>query len=248
MGRDPDEAIAGADLFIGLSSSQMRRDGRIVRMMGYVNVFDAYGRWRFYQGDSTAFPFEERLHHYDALIRRSLAAYRAIHGGELGRVHIHLTKRFSAGERTALARAVRAVAPRAEIIFVWVNPHHQLRLYDLAEGGDGSIARTTYLQDDPGRLYLATTGRNIFKQRGMGTPIPLQLTVWADPPNLPFALRDVGQQVLSLTRLNWGSSRNFCQEPITTKFAGEIARLMTAFMEDPAFAVNPGLRGTPWFL
>jgi argonaute-like protein implicated in RNA metabolism and viral defense len=82
----------------------------------------------------------------------------------------------------------------------------------------------------------------------MGTPIPLELSVWADPPSELPHLDKIGQQVLSLTRLNWASSRSFCHEPITTKFAGDIARLMTAFMEDPNFTVNPSLRGIPWFL
>jgi hypothetical protein len=80
------------------------------------------------------------------------------------------------------------------------------------------------------------------------TPIPLELSVWADPADAMPEFHTICQQVLALTRLNWASSRNFCQEPITTKFAGDIARLMNAFMEDPAFSVNSNPRGTPWFL
>lgn len=243
-----DEAIEGVDLFIGLSSSQVRRDGRIERMMGYANVFDSYGRWRFYQGDSLAFPFEDRLKHYAELIKNSVASYRAENGGQLKSIQIHLTKCFSAEERSTLATAVRSVAPEAGVVFVWINPHHNLRLYNLADGSDGQIPRSTYLRDDPGRLYLATTGANQFNQKGMGTPIPLQLTVWGDPADALPPLPDVGQHVLALTRLNWASSRNFCQEPITTKFAGDIARLMSAFMIDPTFSINPFLRGQPWFL
>lgn len=243
-----DEALDGVDLFIGLSSSQIRRDGRIERMMGYVNVFDSYGRWRFYQGDTVAFSFEDRLNHYADLIKNSIASYRAENGGELKSIQIHLTKCFSVEERRLLAAAVRSVAPDASVTFVWINPHHHLRLYNLADGSDGQIQRSTYLLDDPGRLYLATTGANQFNQKGMGTPIPLQLTAWSDPVDARPPLSVIGQHVLALTRLNWASSRNFCQEPITTKFAGDIARLMTAFMIDSTFSVNPSLRGQPWFL
>jgi hypothetical protein len=243
-----DEAIDGVDLFIGLSSSQIRRDGRIERMMGYVNVFDSYGRWRFYQGDSLAFAFDDRLKHYADLVKNSVAAYRAENVGPLKSVQVHLTKCFSAEERRILAAAVRSVAPDAVVVFVWINPYHNLRLYNLADGSDGQVQRSTYLRDDPGRLYLATTGANQFNQKGMGTPIPLQLTVWSDPVDARPSLSRVGQQVLALTRLNWASSRNFCQEPITTKFAGDIARLMSAFMIDPNFSINPSLRGQPWFL
>lgn len=243
-----DEAVPGVDLFIGLSSSWVHSGDRIDRAMGYANVFDAYGRWRFYQGDSAAFPFEKRLEHYGDVVRDSVAAYRAEGGGTLNAVHIHLTKRFNAQERDVLAQAVRAQAPGATVVFVWVNAQHRLRLYDLSVGGDGQIGRATYLRDDPGRIYLATTGSNMFNQQVMGTAVPLQLTVWTDPVDAPISLRDVGQQVLSLTRLNWASSRNFCREPITTKFAGDIARLMTAFMRDPGFVVNSRLRRKPWFL
>lgn len=242
-----DEAMPGVDMFIGLSSSSLRRGGQIVRMMGYVNVFDSYGRWRFYQGDTESFPFEERLKHYGELVKKSVAAYRAENGGTLNSVHMHLTKKFSRDERKVLASAVRVAAPGASVTFVSINPHHPLRLYDLAES-TGQISRSTYLCNDDGRLYLATTGSNIYNQRGMGTPIPLELTIWADPMEAMPPVNEIGQQVLSLTRLNWASSKSFCHEPITTKYAGEIAKKMTAFMQDQSFSVNPCLRGTPWFL
>jgi argonaute-like protein implicated in RNA metabolism and viral defense len=242
-----DSAMPGVDMFIGLSSSHLLRGGQIIRTMGYVNVFDSYGRWRFYQGDTESFRFEERLRHYGQLVKKSVAAYRAENGGRLKSVHLHLTKKFSREERKILANAVRAAAPGATVIFVSINPHHPLRLYDLSEN-DGQISRATYLCNDEGRLYITTTGSNIYNQRGMGTPIPLELTVWSEPPDARPALSEVAQQILSLTRLNWASSKSFCHEPITTKYAGEIAKKMTAFMQDPNFSVNPSLRGAPWFL
>lgn len=243
-----DEPMPGVDLFIGLSSSTVRRNGQISRMMGYVNVFDSYGRWRFYRGDLSAFSFDDRLQHFDRLVRDSVAAYRAQNGGLLKSVCIHLTKSFSAEERSILAGAVRSVVPDASILFVWIDPHPILRLYDLSQGSSGEIKRATYLDDEPGRVWLATTGGNEFEQRGMGTPVLLQLTVWSDPKESQPPLRDIAQQVLSLTRLNWGSSRNFSQEPITTKYAGYIAKRMNILIQDPNFFVNPSLRGVPWFL
>lgn len=243
-----DQAIPGVDLFIGLSSSQVKRGGQIIRMMGYVNVFDSYGRWQFYQGDSAAFSFQERLRHYGELIKNSIAAYQAQHGGTLRTVQIHLTKQFSAQERRVLADAVRSVIPNCAVIFVWVDSNHPLRLYDMSSESRGYIARTTYLLDGETRLYLATTGNNVFGQKGMGTPVPVQLTIWADPPVALPPLGEIAQQIVSLTRLNWASSRNFCQEPITTKYAGDIARFMVAFVNDPTFSVNASLRDKPWFL
>lgn len=248
-----DEPIDGVDLFIGLSSSWITRGGQTSRVMGYVNVFDSYGRWRFYRGDTKAFPFDDRLRHFRDLVAASVASYRAENGGTITSVQIHLTKRFSARERQVLAEAVRRHAPDAAVTFVWVNPHHILRLYDLSDDSDGSVERGTYLWDgrrENGamRAYLATTGTNVFGQRGVGTPVPLELTVWSDPVDALGSIQHVLQHVLSLTRLNWASTRNFCQEPITTKFARDIARHMNVLMTDPNFFVNPSLRKVPWFL
>lgn len=243
-----DRAIQNVDLFIGLSYSSKETQGRIHRTMSYVNIFDAYGRWKFYESDTKAFSFEDRLKHFKSLIKNSLAAYKVENGGELRRIHIHYTKKFSTEERRELSDAIRSEVPGASVTYVSINPHHHLRLFNLTEGSDGSVSRATYLLDEPGRIYLATTGKNIFGTKGMGTPVPLELTVWTDPKTELLPLSDVAQQVLSLTRLNWASSRSFCREPITTKFAGEIAHKMVAFMNDPAFSVNPLLRNKPWFL
>jgi hypothetical protein len=241
-----DKPMPGADMFIGLSYSS--RGTKVKRMMSYVNVFDSYGRWRFYDGDTEVFLFDDRLKHYRNVVRNAVATYRAENGGKLQSVHVHLTKKFSAEERAVIAQAVRAEAPGASVVFVSINAHHIVRLYDLTEGGDGSIRRATYLRDDPGRLYLATTGSNDLNQKGMGTPIPLELTVWTEPKGILTDSSMIAQHILSLTRLNWASVKSFCREPITTKFAGAIASKMTAFMADPQFFVNTSLRGTPWFL
>jgi hypothetical protein len=242
-----DEAMPGVDLFVGLSAAQIRRADRTDRMMGYANVFDSYGRWKFYQGDSAAFSYDDRLGHFVSIVKDSIAAFRAGNGNTLETVVIHLTKCFSKAERLELARAVRDVSPGSSVVFVWVNPYHSVRLFDLSHA-DGQIARSTYLPVGKSRVYLATTGTNVYGQKGMGTAIPLELTIWADPPDALPQLSEVAQQVLSLTRLNWASSNSFCQEPITTKFAGAIAKYMVDFLDDPSFSVNPSLRDTPWFL
>ena len=195
-----------------------------------------------------AFPFKDRLQHYSDVVKNSIAAFRAESTENLRSIHVHLTKKFSSDERRVLANSIRDAVPNAEIVFVSLNPHHILRLFNLEPSSNGLVRRGTYLLDYPGRVYVATTGRNPFSQRMMGTPIPLELTVWADPPSAFPTLQDVAQQILSLTRLNWASSNEFCHEPITTKYAGDIARFMVTFLDDPSFSVNSQLRKSPWFL
>lgn len=243
-----DEAIPDVDMFIGLSWSQSHGQQNTRRMMSYANVFDSFGRWRFYQGDTESFPFEDRHNHFSDVVRNSVAAFRAESSREIKSIQIHFTKRFSEAERKALTDAVREIAPRATVVFVSLNPYHPLRMFSIDPQSKGLVGRGTYLLNEPGQAYLSTTGRNQFNNPMMGTPVPLELTIWSDPISDAPSLHTVAQQILSLTRLNWASSREFCREPITTKFAGDIARFMTEFLDDPSFVVNPSLRKSPWFL
>ena len=72
----------------------------------------------------------------------------------------------------------------------------------------------------------------------------------AGAPGGPPDLRVAAAQILSLTKLNWASSDALCAEPITTKYAGDIAYLTAAFLRQggPAFQLHPVLERTPWFL
>jgi hypothetical protein len=53
-----------------------------------------------------------------------------------------------------------------------------------------------------------------------------------------------------LTKLNWASTDSLCGEPITTKYAGDIAYLTDAFLrqKEPGFKLHPVLERTPWFI
>jgi hypothetical protein len=243
-----DDELAGVDLFIGLSTSTVGQGNHADRIMAYANVFDSFGRWKFYRGDAIAFPFRERLRYFDRIVKDSVAAYNAHNGRAIKSIHFHLTHPPSREVRTVLSQAVRSVAAGAQVTLVWINAHHGLRIYDLSGGSGGQVARATYLRQQSGEIYLATTGRNTFNQRGMGTPVPLQIKVWSEQWKSDQELTQIAQQILSLTRLNWSSTRSFCHEPITTKYAGDIAKLMAVLGRDPAFQVNPRLRSMPWFL
>lgn len=62
-------------------------------------------------------------------------------------------------------------------------------------------------------------------------------------------LKALAFQILSLTKLNWASTDSLCGEPITTKYAGDIAYLTAAFMrQKESFKLHPVLEKTPWFL
>jgi predicted HTH transcriptional regulator len=244
------ESIPEADFFVGLSYTQSR-DGQ--RIMGFANVFNSYGRWVFYAGNTTTFDASKRPEHLAALAQATLEKLRAQHSlADSARLILHHSLRISRDDRTAILRGVRSVAPDASVTFVWVNGHGNGRLFDAAPGGDGSVRRGSYVTLSRRRLLLSTTGNNPYR-KAMGTPRPLELSALhfaprADDPS-DYDRRSLALQVLSLTKLNWASTDAFCGEPITVKYAGDIAYLTAAFLRQrEPFTLHPVLERTPWFI
>jgi len=243
-----DEPLKDADLFIGLSYSSITRGKFIDRMMAYVNIFDKYGRWKFYQGDIEVFPFEERHKHYKEIVKASINRHRAENPGiELKTIHIHYTQRMRKTDLQAINEQVTSILPDCQVVFIYINTDMPIRLFDK-ETDDGSIERRSYVDIGNNQFFMSTTGANIFYQKGMGTPkiLTVSVTKLKDPESVD--IQSVAQHILSLTRLNWASTRNFCHEPITTKFAGDISYFMNVFMKDPSFHVSERIRNKPWFL
>jgi len=101
----------------------------------------------------------------------------------------------------------------------------------------------------PNRFVLATTGPNPIGQKYLGTPRPLEIGVHRIGARGNLDLAIYAQHVLTLTRLNWASTRAFCHSPITIKFAHDIAYLMNVFLTTGIdFRLHDKLRTTPWFL
>ncbi len=242
--------LAEADCFIGLSYSSIRMPHGVKRFIGYANVFNNLGQWKFYKGSTKNCSYEERDAHTAELIRETLAEFENI--VSVQNVHIHSSEKFSHRMREAIAKAAQTVRPDVTLHFVHINTTHPVRLYDQDPQGDGSLPRGTYVMTSPHQFYLSTTGYNLV-QKALGTPIMLEVnvrTVSAAEEKMPN-LECIAQHLLSLTKLNWASTRFFCHEPITTKYAGDIAYLMNAFLAsgtEKDFILNPRLEKTPWFL
>lgn len=243
------EGMPGADFFIGLSYTQHRGDPG-TRLMGYANVFNKYGRWLFYSGNTQTFDYRERGLRLAELVASTLR--RVDNLSETPHIYFHYSARFSSDDREALVEAARSIRPHGTYSFVWINAHHPIRLYDERPESDGSLARGTYIVTSENQLYLSTTGYNPYRKT-LGTPHPLEITVWTYPPvghtRTPPDLHSLARQILALTKLNWASSDALTGEPITTKYAGDIAYLTAAFMrQGQPFRLHPVLEQTPWFL
>lgn len=240
------DAIPDADFFVGLSYTQSA-DGR--RIMGFANVFNRFGKWEFYSGNTTSFNFEQKTVKFaelthSTLSRLSLSATPSI--------IFHYSAKFSRQDRDAILDAARSVRPDGTYTFVWINSQHSVRVFDSRPETDGSLRRGSYIQTSPSQIFLSTTGYNPFR-KAMGTPKPLQINASvyrpAGTPSPEPDMKSIAVQVLSLTKLNWASTDAFTGEPITTKYAGDIAYLTAAFLrQGGTFNLHPALERTPWFL
>jgi argonaute-like protein implicated in RNA metabolism and viral defense len=242
------DTIPDADFFVGLSYTQSK-DGQ--RIMGFANVFNSYGKWEFYSGNTSYFNFEERTQHLARLVEETLTKLRS-QLPPTPRIIFHYSAKLANVDRNSILQAARHVRPQGTFTFVWINSHHDVRWYDNRPETDGSLRRGSYVEAAQNRIYLSTTGYNPFR-RSVGTPKPLEVSAWVRrPEGLPRAepdLRVLAVQILNLTKLNWASTDSFCGEPITLKYAGDIAYLTAAFLkQSEPFSLHPVLETTPWFI
>jgi predicted HTH transcriptional regulator len=242
------DRIPDADFFVGLSYTRGRKRGA-TRLVGYATVFNQFGRWQFYLGNTEAFSYEERTRYFATLTQQTLERLTL---SESPSIYFHYSARFSREDRQAILGAARSVRPGGIYSFVSINSHHNIRLYDGRAETDGSLSRGSYVITAPNQILLSTTGYNPFR-KSLGTPKPLEVTIRIEKPEgMLFSepdLKSLAVQILSLTKLNWASTDSLCGEPITTKYAGDIAYLTDAFLRQTGtFRLHPVLETTPWFI
>ena len=114
------------------------------------------------------------------------------------------------------------------------------------------MSRGSYVITSPRQIVISTTGYNPYC-KAIGTPKPLEVSIWVEPPNgenkPQTDLKALANQILSLTKLNWSSTDSLCGEPITIKYAGDIAYLTDAFLrQSESFKLHQVLEKTPWFI
>ena len=244
------ENIPDADFFVGLSYSQSRDDTKI---LGFANVFNSYGKWEFYAGNTAAFDIQERSDHLSRLAKSALTRLRQSQLLPASpNLIFHHSARISKEDYRAILSSIRSIAPDASISFVWINSHNNFRLFDSRVETDGSMQRGSFVPISRRRTLLSTTGHNAYR-KALGTPRPLEITADRFWPNSADRQscdsRATALQVLSLTKLNLASTDSFTAEPITTKYARDIAYLTAAFLrQHEPFRLHEVLEPTPWFI
>ena len=136
------QSMPDADFFVGLSHTQSRRGGLESRQMGFANVFDEYGRWKFYSGGTQSFSYDDRAAQYERLVHDTLGKLNL---REDPSVVFHTSAKFSREDRDAVLRAARKERPKGTYVFAWINTQHHVRLFDIRPETDGSLARGRYV-------------------------------------------------------------------------------------------------------
>jgi hypothetical protein len=246
------DAIPDADFFIGLSYTQNGARGQ-EKYLGYANVFNQFGKWEFYSGSGQTVPYVDRAKHFGQLVRDTLDRLAKSHALQpTPSIAFHYSARFSNEDRESILAGARAVRPDGRYTFVWINTHHIVRFYDQKPETDGSLRRGGFVVTGPSQLYISTTGFNPYR-KALGTPLVLEANVHIETPrgSVPPVVdhKSIASQILCLTKLNWASTDSLCGEPITTKYAGDIAYLTAAFLrQKSSFRLHPILESTPWFI
>lgn len=246
----PDK-IPDADFFIGLSYTQARNYKKgMPRLMGYANVINSFGKWEFFSGKTETFAFEEKTKYFADL---TVDILKRLDNrlSDSPNIHFHYSSRFKREDIETIVKAAQTVRPNGTFTFVSINFQHLLRLYDDKPETDGSLSRGSYVELGKNQLLLSTTGFNQYGKT-LGTPKPLEATVWvySGTSRKEVDLKSIAVQLLNLTKLNWASTSSISTEPITIKYAGNIAYLTFAFLNSRGeeFKLHPVLENTPWFL
>jgi predicted HTH transcriptional regulator len=241
-------ALPDADFFIGLSYAQYKDDNQLYRTMAYANVFNRYGQWQYYQGNIAAFNFEDKHIELSILVRETLEKIQSL--PESPSIHIHYSSKFSRLDRDFIMNSVLAIRPRAIVTFVWINTSHNIRMFDNKIEGNGSLSRGSYVVTSRHQFYLSTTGYSTLKKT-LGTPLMLEVNVRNEPApaGQNIGYRVIAQHLLALSKLNWASTQSINGEPVTTKYAHDIARLSQVFFRNNGqFKLHKVLERTPWFI
>ncbi len=247
------------DMILGLSYSQLipemasqRTDVEgLNRCIAFVNVFDQYGQWMFFQGNAYPYSSKNLPIALGDVIENAVARFEVEKGYKPKKIALHFSQKFSYKSKAAVIQALKGKIEEPLIAFISINDSHPFRAFDLATS-DGSFSRRSYVYLDKGQYLLSTTGISGVTRQGIGTPKLLHI-ICQEYPHRFLEPKEIIEQVFSMTRLNWASANPLIREPITVSFSKEIAYLIATMsrgmwdkIRQPAILKN--LEGRTWFI
>ena len=243
------------DLIIGISISNCvsykHRAGNRPRYVGYVNVFDNYGRWMFFEGTATLYERGQNAQQLRELLEKAIRKFESEKGYLPKSLVIHYYKRFGSEEKKTTIDILRSILNDFYVAFVSIDDSHPMRIYDL-KVDDGSFPRGKYVYLSQKTILLSTTGYTEIARKRMGTPKLLRISVDQFPDEF-LTLDDIAEQVFALTKLDWATATPIVREPVTLQFSRQVTYLTAAISEQEWRSivrpeVNIILNRRPWFI
>ncbi|RLI80297.1 hypothetical protein DRP04_08330 [Archaeoglobales archaeon] len=247
--------MKNTDILIGISASNLvsKKVGQSSspRYVGYVNVFDSYGKWMFFEGTAKPYSKENRLEQFSELLNRALSKFKSEKGYYPQGIVIHYYKKWGKTERNYVLKILDDLLDEYNVCFVSIDDSHPFRLFDMSTP-DGSFPRGSYVFLSENEILLSTTGYAEIGSKRMGTPKLLRIRAIQHPEAF-ITLDEIAEQVLALTKLNWATATPIVREPVTLLFSREIAYLTAAVSEQEWESLNKSevnvvLNKKPWFI
>jgi argonaute-like protein implicated in RNA metabolism and viral defense len=248
--------MKNVDILLGISISNLvsekYRAGVSARYVGYVNVFDSYGKWMFFEGTAKSYEEGKIFEQLKELLSKAFQKFEAEKRFRPKNVVIHYYKRWGKQETDSVIKILDELLGDFNVGFISIDDSHPFRVYDT-NVADGSFPRGHYAYLGENAILMSTTGFTTIAAKRMGTPKLLHVVSRMQHPSKFIEMEDLALQILSLTKLDWATATPLVREPVTLLFSREIAYLTAVVSEQEWKSiirpeVNAILSRRPWFI
>ena len=209
--------------YVGISF--YRAEGSDTLEIAVAHIFNERGEGVIVRGGTAHVSSEDRQPHLlsadaSALLSSALAVYRREHHTLPARVVIHKSSRFTEGETDGFTSAADEKDLHA-LDLVWVTGSEDALIF---RPGNAPPLRGTLMTLSPAEHLIYTTGSVEFYSTypGMYVPRPVGLR----PARLTISPRELGTEILALTKMNWNQSRLDARFPITLKTTDQVKQIL----------------------
>jgi len=225
--------------YIGISFGYSKKENK--RLIGIAEIFDNYGQFISLRSISlkeiSNDEFFDRGDHHlskdqlSTLVEKLMEDYRkTLDGNYPKNLVIHKTNRFN-NEEKDIAEYFDNYPFDLSLIHIQTDHEwHLLKEKEPTRGTYWEIANTTAL------LYTAGILDKQSKYFLPGSPLPLILN---EDYSDNFSLRELAEQILVLTKLNFNSTNSYSKDPVTILHSRKIVALLRAGMSNIDIPKDP---------
>jgi hypothetical protein len=233
-----------ADLILGFSYSTLNFQGKLRRNIGYVNVFDKNGEWKFMRTHSGILDFDNRLKIIPQLVQEAIYAFMA--GGTKPKIiDIHYSKKFSNVERKKVFETILRLIPSIiKVNFISIDDSHTIRVFDTdVNTMNLKRGKMVFIRDNEFVLSVLSNEKDPTSFRQCKVIVHTEGQI-SDTNNMIY----IAERILAMTKLNWRSVVKDSSEPVTIKYSNEIAKLTNHFSLTEWTGIGNNLSNIPWFI